>query len=46
MPHPGPACNINVQVEQGAYETGADIGGIPTHWERVANQQMTIRADG
>lgn len=46
VPHPGPACNINVQVEQGCYETDADLGGIPTHWERVANQQVTIRADG
>lgn len=46
VPHPGPDCNINVQVEEGCYETDADVGGIPTHWERRANQQVTIRADG
>lgn len=43
VPHPGPACNINVQVEEGCYETEADIGGIPTHWERRANEQVSIR---
>ncbi len=46
VPHPGPACNINVQLESAGYETDADIGGIPTHWDRAANQQVSIRADG